>query len=168
MLDTARVAALIDEVKRSAEAARAHLSWWSLECAGMREHADHIANALYAVAAGIECDVRKEISKDLVDAQAIRSVAIERSSCGATADCLELRLNLGDIACFAVPVAGKSAMDRSVELGQIAESIDNCASSARFVLSADTGRSRWPAELAATARLIRHLASAAHRDAQEG
>lgn len=170
MLDTTRAATLIDNIKRAAEAARAHLSWWTVDCAGMRDEADRIANALYMVAAGIECDVREAISKDLVDSQAIRAVALEVRSCDddILARPLDKRLHLDDVACFAVSVAGAVPADRAAELGRVADSIDHCASSARFILTADTGQRRRPTELVTIARLIRHLAATVHPHSREG
>lgn len=170
MLDTTRAATLIDDIKRAAEAARAHLSWWTVDCAGLRDEADRIANALYMVAVGIECDVRKAISKDLVNAQAIRAAALEVRSCDndVLARQLDKRLHLDDVACFAVSVAGAESADRAAELGRVADAVDHCASSARFVLTADTGQRRRPTELASAARLIRHLALAVQPDSRRG
>ncbi|SLH39177.1 hypothetical protein [Mycobacteroides abscessus] len=159
VFDMARSADLINGIRREAEAARAHISCWALDRYAMRAPADRIADALYAVALGIECDLRKVISKDLVDAQAFRALTGELGppDDNTAVEVLQEGLNLENVRCFAVPVTGEHT--RAVELGQIAAAIDNCASSARFILNTRTGRRRWPTELTTIAHQIRYIAA---------
>ncbi|SIJ96799.1 Uncharacterised protein [Mycobacteroides abscessus subsp. abscessus] len=136
-LDTDRAADLATGLRQAAEVVRAYGS------NGRRAPLAHqIAAELHLIAVEIECDVRKVMSIDLADAQALRFIRIgdevaDRDEGGEVI----WNLDLASVPVF-VPAATRSIQEAAAALAAAAASVSRLGEEARFVLMSDTAPRR--------------------------
>lgn len=153
-LDTDRAVDLVTGLRQAAEVVRAYGS------NGRRAPLVHeVAAELHLIAVEIECDVRKVMSIDLADAQAIRSIRIgdevaDRDAVGE----IIWSLDLASVPVF-VPSATRSIQEAAAALTEAATSVGRLGEEARFVLMSDTASLRRGQIVKAAGR-IKELAAA--------
>lgn len=136
-LDTDRAVDLVTGLRQAAEVVRAYGT------NGRRAPLVHeIAAELHLIAVEIECDVRKAMSIDLSDAQAIRAIRIGDEVADRDAGCEVIwSFELATVPVF-VPAAATSIQEASAALADAAARVGRLGEEARFVLMSDTSALR--------------------------
>lgn len=153
-LDTDRAVDLVTGLRQAAEVVRAYGS------NGRRAPLVHeIAAELHLIAVEIECDVRKVMSIDLADAQALRSIRIGDGMADGDAVCEVIwSLDLPAVPVF-VPSAATSIQEAVAALTEAATRVGRLGEEARFVLMSETAPRRRSQIVKAVGR-IKELAAA--------